>query len=277
MRQLRFPGKTFLVGEYAVLEGGEAVLLGHGPQFHAEISAGTASSPFHPESPAGRWLQEHPFEGTIRFQDPHRGQGGFGGSGAEFLSAWAAERALPTSEEERHAFAWAAWEASRAFPGSGADILTQAYGMNAEEHFLLRIDIPARQLEPLPLRGGGTISLFHTGKKLDTHGALRSRPPLPLARLQEICLRAAEATRAGNFEWLAGEINAYGKALSSLGLLAPHSAETLEKLKGMKGVLAAKGCGAMGADVLLVAHEPNAKLLGWALENSLAHSGSFPV
>lgn len=277
MSALSFPSKTFLVGEYAALEGADALLLGHPPLFRAELIPGVARSPFHPESPAGLWLKEFPYSGYIEFHDAHHGLGGFGGSGAEFLTAWSASRPRPQTEKERHDFAWTAWRDSRRFPGSGADILTQAYGVGLEERFALRIDFGAEELEPIELfTGGGQLSLFHTGRKLSTHEHLHA-PKLPLLRMAEITAGAAEALRGGNFSWFAREIASYGECLKELGLLATHSAAALDKLRGKPGVLAAKGCGAMGADVLLVAHEPGIDFSAWCKENSLAPVGSFPV
>ena len=52
------PGKTFLVGEYAVLLGGAALGLATKPYFElTETEADEAADEFHPDSPAGRYLK----------------------------------------------------------------------------------------------------------------------------------------------------------------------------------------------------------------------------
>lgn len=277
MRSFSFPSKTFLLGEYAVLDGNvDALLLAHPPLFEAAFTPGNPASPFHPASPAGRWLAGHPVSGKIEFRDPHRGSGGFGGSGAEFLAVWAAERAWPNSPEERERFAWQAWKDSRAFPGSGADILAQAYGINETRPLWLRLHLAKHEVEELSRAGtSGEISLFHTGRKLPTHENL-SPPALPMEKLCSICERGVSAFRAGDFPAFAQTISAYGKALAGLGLVAPHTEKALNSLKGTAQVRAAKGCGAMGADVMLVAHE-GANLEAWAQANSLAPIGTFRV
>lgn len=276
--RLAFPSKTFLLGEYAVLKRGPAILLGHGPLFEAELTSGGATQiPFHPDSPAGRWLARFPFAGAIEFRDPHRGAGGFGGSGAEFLAAWYSRRELPRSVGERMRAAQAAWRDSREFPGSGADILTQSYGVNADDAFLLHMDFGAEtpELEPLDRRLGLHLSLFHTGRKLATHEHLAELPSLPQEEFTDLVTEAAEALRARNPKWFADAMQTYGETLAKLGLLAAHSREALERLP-RTGVRAAKGCGAMGADVLAVLHT-GANLSPWARENSLAEVARLPV
>lgn len=275
---LSLPSKTFLLGEYAVLEGGHALLLGHQPNFEASLVPGPPAHSFHAESPAGRWLKAHPAQGTLTFRDPHRGAGGFGGSGAEFVAAFATGHTLPTdsfwSNKPRQRFAWLAWEASRDFPGSGADVLTQAYGINLGQEFLLGIDIENKNLEDIrPGKLGLTLSLFHTGRKLATHEHVNEPRRLPFDELQEHTVNALEALRASNGRWFAQCLDGYGVALARAGLLAPHSAQALGALPE-EHVLAAKGCGAMGADVLAVLHE-GASLAAWAAENSLAEARSL--
>jgi hypothetical protein len=258
-----------------VLKGGPGLMLGHGPYFRAELNPGVGLSPFHPESPAGLWLKQHPFAGQIEFHDPHRGAGGFGGSGAEFLTAWFAGRALPSTWEERARAAHEAWESARIFPGSGSDILTQAFGVNFDQPFLVGLETTTGSVDKIELRLGLTLSLFHTGRKLNTHGHIRDLPILPLDELSSHVMSAEDAIESRDAEGFAEAMNKFGHTLANLGLLAPHSAIALANLP-KAGVLAAKGCGAMGADVLAVLHE-GIDLTRYAQENSLAEVARLPV
>ena len=276
MQTFRFPSKTFLLGEYAVLQGSSALLLGHGPHFTAthEPSAAT-DAPFHPESPAGLWLKSNPTAAKIRLQDPHEARGGYGGSGAEFLAAWSFEKNIPALDLPRAIFAWSAWEDSRGGGGSGADILVQAFGVNRLEPFFLEVDLLGRSLKEIyPLRNQGLITLFHTGRKLATHEQ-KTPANLPLEEMEDMVLRAGSWLEKGLFEGFAREVQAYGEMLATLGLVAPHTAQALKSLAGKDEVFA-KGCGAMGADVILVVHR-GADLEGWARENSLAETGTYPI
>jgi hypothetical protein len=268
------PGKTFLLGEYAILEGGEALLLGHGPGFEAGLRPGTLGHAFHPDSPAGRWIAGQLSVPAFEFIDHFRGLGGFGGSGAEFLAAFAAVHGVPETVKERINFAWAAWDASREFPGSGADILTQAFGVNFAEAFWLGVDIPGRRLETFAPKFGATLSLFHTGKKLATHSHLENLPPIPSEALTHLVWDGQEALRSRSLKNFAAALSTYAAILSELKLVAPHTAEALSTLP--KGILAAKGCGAMGADVIAVLH-PKLALDAWAKANSLAEIQRLPV
>jgi len=276
VKSFSFPSKTFLVGEYAVLDRGDvdALLLAHPPLFRSTY--GVSGTSFHPDSPAGLWLKEFPAKVAIGFQDPHEGKGGFGGSGAEFLAAWFAGKEPPANANERQTFAWNAWQSSRRFPGSGADIFTQAFGVNRTSHFFLTVNFAQRTCDELPAcHTNGIFSLFHTGKKLATHEHMRP-PTLPMAKLRELARSTVDSFRRGDFTCLAQALQAYGNALASLGLLASHSADALRALEGHKHVLGSKGCGAMGSDVLLVAHT-GSNLENWARDYSLAPMGNFPV
>ncbi|MCB0406704.1 MAG: hypothetical protein KDD34_00795, partial [Bdellovibrionales bacterium] len=92
--RLTAPSKTFLVGEYAILHGGHALLANTEPRFEVIISTpgeGRCEN-IHPNSPAGQWARTHreAFEKIdFQFIDPHQGRGGFGASSAQFLLAWA--------------------------------------------------------------------------------------------------------------------------------------------------------------------------------------------
>ena len=280
METFRFPSKTFLLGEYAVLQGSSALLYGHPPLF--AVTHESANEPdclFHPESPAGLWMRQNPVDLKVRLQDPHEGSGGYGGSGAEFLAVWIAQKNVPAPEHPRAIFAWSAWEDCRAIAssGSGADILTQAFGVNRQEPFFLEIDLEGRSLrEIFPRPSQGFLSLFHTGKKLATH-EIAKPAPLPVEEMEDMVLRASAALESGSFPAFARELNAYGEKLASLGLVAPHTAAALKGIEGRSGIHGAKGCGAMGADVILVAHSAQTDLAGWARENSLTLTGEFPV
>ena len=50
----------------------------------------------------------------------------------------------------------------------------------------------------------------------------------------------------------------FGKVLGETGRVADHSKKLLAELADCSGVRAAKGCGAMGSDVILVMHDRSA-------------------
>jgi hypothetical protein len=260
-----FPSKTFLLGEYCVLEGAPALLLAHEPMFRAEFHPDPqAASPFQVGSPAARLSERLGLDPRrFSFLDPHEGKGGFGASGAEFLAVARQDPAAPGSRSD---FAWYAREAYLRLgdPGSGADLLVQAF---AESSGLVSVGIGRHALEMLPARLGALVTLFRTGRKLPTHEHLRETGR---ASVRELCLyveQARAACLAGNLEAFADAVKAFGGGLEKRGLLADHSAKALRGLGN--GPLAAKGCGAMGSDVLLVLSRAPLHLARWAKDHSL--------
>lgn len=268
MPSFSFPSKTFVLGEYAVLESGSALLLAHEPMFQARI--GKSLPNFAANSPAGKAFKKFGPVG-LDFLDPHEGRGGFGGSGAEFLAVVAAHEGKPGNPE----FAWKAYDLYRELgcAGSGADILCQ--GATSTTAFV-SIDIPNRGLETfLPKKLGVELRLFHTGEKLATHDHLAQKFLLS-DKLARITREGESALRGGHPGAFAHAIANYAALLAELNLVAPHTAAALAGSPG-PGILAAKGCGALGSDVILVCCEPKASTKAWAEEHSLVEVAKVPI
>lgn len=239
---MKIASKTFLLGEYAILQGA-GLVLAHEPYF--SFTSGTTTI-FHPHSLAGKFLAEgngalvHPY-----FSDPYLGLGGFGGSGAEFVGVYAQICGVEKGSVE---FAWRAWEKSRELGelGSGADILAQSYSLGRAS-CLLAIDIERHAVAAVPSLGLN-VQIFHTQKKSNTHDLLAAKPKIPdsLRVLARAGVQAALAADRAAFLRINKE---YAGALRDLNLLAPHSAAALDGLPaGVQG----RACGAMGSDVVVV-------------------------
>ena len=84
---LTIPGKTFLVGEYAVLVGGEALGIATNPQFSLEIKSPNEIIDYHAESAVGLFCKKNDLVFNRKIINPY-GVGGFGQSTAEFIFAW---------------------------------------------------------------------------------------------------------------------------------------------------------------------------------------------
>ena len=113
---LRIPGKTFLVGEYAVLAGGKALGLATQPYFTVTSEAAIP----HAESAAGLFLRG---KKSRALHNPYS-VGGFGQSTAEFIAAWFEQDQVNDLSimfrAYRNLFA--------AAPPSGADLVIQMLG-----------------------------------------------------------------------------------------------------------------------------------------------------
>ena len=87
------PSKTFLLGEYSILNGGRALLINNEPRFSCSLvptEDSKGAQGFSQLGAAARLLQDIDLSGySLHFQDPHEGQGGFGASGAQYIFAYA--------------------------------------------------------------------------------------------------------------------------------------------------------------------------------------------
>jgi mevalonate kinase len=228
------PSKTFLVGEYAVIGGGPALLATTPPYFVLD---------------------------NARFIDPYRGAGGFGASGARLVLA---------SKKAGYSDPWQVWEKYRqsGFYGSGADVVAQWMGgitfFYAEQQKIEKITWPFENL---------LIALIHTGVKIQTHKHLQTliHQENNFNTLKTITLKAYDSLKAQNQEDFLKTIRDYAIALNQLELVCDNTEIILDKMKNCSDILAAKGCGALGADVILAVIEKSQKknFLDWAGKEKL--------
>lgn len=243
--EFKFPGKCFLVGEYAVLSGGSAILLNLPPLFQANFKSQSSSNPFHPESPAGKYWQIHAdffSQYSIQFTDPHGGAGGLGASSAQFL-ALAFARGINSP--------WEAWEIYRSILRSqntipsGVDVVAQAQQQLGFFHIQAAQKIAQPLSDFLPV--GETLYILRTKQKLATHEhlAVLDTKKIPLEEMQKITEQCLQKEMP-----LGGLLQEYGKILQSSGLVAEATQAILQQLK-LPFVSGAKGSGAMGADLVV--------------------------
>lgn len=268
------PGKTFLLGEYVALHGGPALLLAHGPHFEFDFKDGEGTVPFHPDSPAGEWVELHEnlFKTTeITFRDPHEGAGGFGASTSQFMATYLYALSMRKMYSEgRELSALQKWaivedyknlfEGDKTIP-SGYDLMAQmGKGLQIIDAGKNRADQvvwPFADVE---------IHIFKTQTKITTHEHLKkitmsSETVAVLERCATNCIAALDRkSKAPFFK----ELQEFSRLQEKAKLLSPDSAVWIQKALNTKGVLAARGCGALGADVLAVFLEK-----GSALDKSL--------
>lgn len=253
--RLSIPGKVFLLGEYAVLEGALAWVAAVGPRFRFTRGEGAL---FHPDSPAGRFLASRsgafPLAGI--WSDPWEGRGGFGGSTAEFaIAAYAAGIRDPLVA---HA------EYLSLFPKenrpSGADLIAQWVGGAIEWKPAASGAGSFRSLEEISTLPLLVFSATHLAeRKTKTHFHLESlaaeNREAEESRFSSL-LPVLELARSGlerkDLRTIGAALTRYAEALHELGLEAeaPH-ADRLAILE-RPGVLGAKGCGALQTDAMIV-------------------------
>jgi mevalonate kinase len=135
-------------------------------------------------------------------------------------------------------------------PPSGADLIGQLTGgicyfnPNAQQLTSLSWSIPNL-----------TFLLFRTQQKLATHEHL-GQIQLPTDRAQAAMADTVEQLKQGlvnqDTNAIIHGVTRYRQLLSAQALTHPHTEALLTALDGLPGVNAAKGCGALGADVILV-------------------------
>jgi mevalonate kinase len=250
----QIPGKTFLLGEYAALNGESALLLTTSPCFTLALHKNVLPSTIHSHSPAGRFWQKNRRAGySLQWQDPYQGLGGLGASSAQFIGAYFASNTLQNlaiqHESLLEAYYQTAWSGEGCKP-SGYDVLAQlqppncAVYINKNEHILTNITWPFNDI---------AFILLHTGKKLATHQHLASSiMPADTSALSRFAEEGFSAFQETNSEKLIKAINASYHELTRLNLVAAHTLQCISELKKHKFILALKGCGALGADVILV-------------------------
>ncbi len=255
------PSKTFLTGEYAVLVGGPAIVLNTPPRFELfcekENSLDEMQVSGIPEgSPAAVWLQQRrPLLAgwKIDFRDPHEKRGGFGASGAQFLMVHSFTTLLQHSNltpQLKAEDVFNDYQLCTRGSGSGADVLAQMKGgaavVNLKETRAERYDWPYPELG---------FGILRTGSKMPTHLHLQT---LKRDSLKELVAPAEACVRAfGVASWrdFAGLVKDFEAALRGLDLQATRTTDLLKAFKSQSWCLAAKGCGAWGADPILLMFE----------------------
>lgn len=255
------PSKTYLTGEYAVLVGGPALVLNTPPRFEftavkQRSLAGPVIKGIPEGSPASVWLRQRQplLEGwTLEFKDPHQKRGGFGASGAQFLFCHTFTTMLQYTNSSPVLNAedvFNDYQVCSGGVGSGADILAQLKGS------VTSVDIKNVKADalawPYPELG---FAIVRTGTKLPTHLHLQN---LKRDSLKELIGPAQDCVDSfGKSTWreFAGKVREYEAALRGLDLQVQRTTGLLEAFKSQAWCLAAKGCGAWGADTILLMYE----------------------
>ncbi|AWN74821.1 hypothetical protein LEAN103870_15355 [Legionella anisa] len=247
------PAKTFLLGEYAALAEASALLLMTAPCFELTLTTQEKLAGIHPESPAGLWwLQQNLGQGLL-WHDPYAGRGGLGASSAQFLASYLAGCFINDTAPDLNKMLGAYYESSwygKGLRPSGYDVIAQSQQgcvyINKQQKKIKSYDWPFQDL---------SFFLIHTGVKLATHHHLQdSTLPLPdqIDYLSFLVDEAKQAFEQNDSKKLITVINSYHQKLTELNLVAEHSLKFISEFKKYPEIVAIKGCGALGADVLLL-------------------------
>lgn len=280
---LSCPSKTFLIGEYSALIAGPTIVVNTRPRFCLHVISKDAEQHsinrgVKKHSPAGKFL--HSYRKTFQqlnyeFRDPHTGHGGFGASSAQFLLFYGLKKWLQNPRRFNtknidpnrliNDYIACAWDGSGLAP-SGTDLLSQLYGnivfYHRADQTLQRYHWTFQDIDFL---------LMRTGNKIPTHQHLKTLHDFNSDNLQRLVLQAKLAFDKTDKNLLISSINDYADELQSLNLVSESTNELLATIKMQTPILAAKGCGALGADVILIifARENFVIFDEWAQKNNL--------
>ena len=254
--EISCPAKTFIIGEYAVLDGGPAIVLNTGPRFICQIQKNSTASKINlsENSPAGQWIKKHPqdFHSVqLEWINNYEGKGGLGFSSAQFNMLYAYSFILREGHIDQIT-PQELWRNYRnlnfdGFIPSGADIITQwVGGVTVFEQSPLSIETLTSSLPDL------NCIVLRTGDYFETHKYLKSFELGDVSDLKTIAQMAVTAMKQKEETAFISAINDYRKALKRKNYITAKSEEILNRLEKIKAIKAVKACGAMGAETLIV-------------------------
>lgn len=268
---LKIPSKAFIAGEYIATQGFPSLVYTGSPYFEFHISAdnnseknfSTVESVFHPDSPAGKLAQKNILvlqKYSFQFIDPYTGAGGWGASTAQFLGLYTFLEFLKSQVVSVDEFNIKAldlrslldtyWHYSWNNQGlrpSGADLIAQLRGQICLiEHSSGKINQLSWPFDDYE------IIFFATGNKVTTHTHLQSLDQINLINLQDSMSLIIEGWETANVILFAEGLTLYQEHLEDLELVHPQTKELVKQLVSDDKIITSKGCGALGADIILV-------------------------
>ena len=132
-------------------------------------------------------------------------------------------------------------------PPSGADVIAQLKGgmcfFHKDKKIVQSFSWPFSDM---------SFCLIHTRKKVATHEHLKKIAAENYSELEKIVFVGLESIQKKKSPEFVSAIQEYAAILDKKQLVAGHTKILLEKIALQTGVLAAKGCGALGADIIFV-------------------------
>lgn len=275
-----------LIGGYAVL-----LTTRPGFELLIEKSTKLSENPFHPLSPAGKYFQKYKIffsNWQLQFIDHYNGCGGFGASTAQFLGVvlfkhymengsdnnkisykalWDDYCLLNTSETSHIEWNQSLWRLP-----SGYDLWAQALGsINSIKRNYTQSSDDAVEVKQKPFENflKNNISfetkkyvwpfadldflLVPTGFKVATHEHLKNLSGSSFTRLVELSEKIWQLfEKTVPAEQFFSAMKEWNKELESLNLIHSNTVAMLKKLQSLPEIIFAKGCGALGADVIIM-------------------------
>ncbi|MCY4322034.1 MAG: hypothetical protein OXC37_06515 [Bdellovibrionaceae bacterium] len=254
--EISCPAKTFIIGEYAVLDKGPAIVLNTSPRFICRVQKTSSGNEIDlsENSPAGQWIRKHPqdFQSVqLEWLNNNKVKGGLGFSSAQFNILYAYSFILREGHIDQIT-PQEIWRNYRnlkfnGFIPSGADVITQwVGGVTVFEQSPLSIETLTSSLPDLE------CLVLRTGDYFETYKYLKNFELGDVSDLKKISQSAVSAMREKDEASFICAINDYRSALKRKNYITAKSEEILNRLEKVKAIKAIKACGAMGAETLIV-------------------------
>jgi hypothetical protein len=192
---------------------------------------------------------------SIEFCDPHNKHGGFGASSAQFslLYRLYLQSVGKEFDFDIGSFLTEYKQLSGQNCGvvpSGADCVAQYF------NYSIFFDSVAKTAEKADWNFPNLdYFIFPTGYKIATHTHLRELAAFDIEDLQKCTLGVRESFGNNDEEALVKNVRFFFDLLIKNNLVFDNSIRIVERLLKVRGIRAAKGCGASGADTVLVIFE----------------------
>ncbi len=251
---IKIPGKTFLVGEYAVLVGGEALGLATAPYFDLSEN----QTEYHPKSAVGLFCSQSNLQFSNQILNPY-GAGGFGQSTAEFIFAWFHKNKEISKNQfvdlfKEYLSLYSSNENQKKTP-SGADLVTQVLGQVT--HFRQPVELSTTYSWPfLDL----SFFVISTGIKIQTHDHLENLDRTQISDLKYYCEPVIQSFISKNSSEFIKHLNVWSAELEKRSLQHVDVLKIRAQLQTNHKIILVKPCGALGADVCLVFCKPSDKV-----------------
>ena len=246
--RILIPSKTFLIGEYAILNGGPCLLANTLPCFDFIINTNSEklSHPFHPQSAASLYIEKNKklFSNT-KIELSKDLPSGFGLSGAEWNCVLTLSCLLKNKEMSSVHQVWEEYK-KLSKNTSGADVVSQKLG-----------DLCCFSSDPFDAKNlkwnfsDLQFSFILTGESLDTWNHMKDFKNKDLSHLIRISSCCVNAVKSSDEELFIQSIKEYADELKKQQWVTEVSHNILEKIKSFPQIKAAKGCGAMGAESII--------------------------
>ncbi len=245
------PSKTFLVGEYSVLVGGEALGLATNPCFRISYDADqTQKMELHHHSPASRYLTKHQLDFNIYFEDPYKTQnikGGFGKSTAEYFAVILPDLLKEKKTIQQIRDEYLDFFSNEKIKPSGIDLIFQYLGgiawADSKNQIYKNFDWPFPDLD---------FFIISTGIKIATHDHLKNLNLELIKDLPRFSNKVIESFKKNDQQNFLNSLKEWSNILNKNNLTHENALNIQADLQEIKNVLTVKPCGALGADVMIV-------------------------